>query len=230
VKRCIRRDLFFAAAFAAATLSAVADAHAQNPPPNAFQQGLSKNRGEPVKIAAASLEVRDKDKMATFTGDVHVVQGDTDMRCQILIVYYEGEAAKGTGDTGKGAKTDTGKGAKAAKAPPPPPAAAPAPGGQQQIRRMEAKGGVVVNQKDQTVTGEQADFDMRANTLVLTGNVVVTKGQDVLRGQKLFVNLTDGVSRMDSGGGRVEGLIQSTGAGREKGGPSPPSPRPARPN
>ena len=45
-------------------------------PPNALQ-GFSQNRDEPVKIRAASLELREKDKMATFTGDVYVLQGDT---------------------------------------------------------------------------------------------------------------------------------------------------------
>src|SRR5262245_43618757 len=55
-------------------------------PPNALQ-GFSQNRDEPVKIRAASLEVREKDKMATFTGDVHVLQGDTEMRCKTLVVF-----------------------------------------------------------------------------------------------------------------------------------------------
>jgi lipopolysaccharide export system protein LptA len=166
-------------------------------PPNALQ-GFSKNRGEPVKIVAASLEVRDKEKMATFTGDVHLVQGDTELRCKTLVIYYEAEPAPAPAP------------ARVATAAP----AIPAPGmggGSQQIRRMEAKGGVTVTQKDQTAVGERGDFDMRANTVTLTGNVVVTKGQDVLRGHKLVVNLTDGVSRMESGGGRVEALIQSTG-------------------
>ena len=44
--------------------------------PNALQ-GFSQNRGKPVQIEAATLEVRDKDKVATFSGNVHVTQGDT---------------------------------------------------------------------------------------------------------------------------------------------------------
>jgi lipopolysaccharide export system protein LptA len=218
-----KRGLIAAVMFGAAMMLVAADAGAQAPANNMFQQGMSKNKGEPVKIQAASLEVRDKDKMATFSGDVHVVQGDTDLHCQTLIVYYEGNSALGgSADAPKAPPP-----AKGAKAPPSAPQPGPqaAPGGQQQIRRMEAKGNVVVNQKDQTVTGDRADFDMRANTLTLTGKVVVTKGLDVLRGEKLFVNLTDGVSKMDSGGGRVEGLIQSTGAGRDKN----PLARPATP-
>ena len=78
------------------------------------------NRNEPVKIRAASLEVREKDKVATFTGDVFVLQGDTEMRCKVLVVSYEAE----TGTN----------------------AAASAPGGDRQIRLIEAKGEVVVVQ------------------------------------------------------------------------------------
>ena len=48
---------------------AVARCAAQQGPLNALQ-GFSKNRDQPVKIQAATLEVRDKDKVATFTGDV----------------------------------------------------------------------------------------------------------------------------------------------------------------
>ena len=56
--------------------------------PNALQ-GFQQNRGQPVQIEAARLEVRDKDKVATFTGNVKVVQGDTTMHCKVLVVFYE---------------------------------------------------------------------------------------------------------------------------------------------
>ena len=38
-------------------------------PPNALQ-GFSQNHDQPVHIEAATLEVRDKDKVATFSGNV----------------------------------------------------------------------------------------------------------------------------------------------------------------
>lgn len=89
-------------------------------------------------------------------------------------------------------------------------AAKPGPGGQSQIRRLEARGGVVVTQKDQTATGDTGIFDMRSNTVTLAGNVLVTQGQNVLRGDRLIVDLTSGVSRVESGKagqGRVQGLF-----------------------
>ena len=73
-----------------------------------------------------------------------------------------------------------------------------------------------MTQKDQNATGDAATFNMRENTVTLVGNVVVTRGADILRGQRLVVDLTSGVSKMDQG--RVEGLFQS--------GPrNPPDPR-----
>jgi lipopolysaccharide export system protein LptA len=172
-----------AAVLAAALPGAAATAQKNQGPPNALQ-GFSQNRDQPVKIQAASLEVREKDKIATFSGDVHVINGDTEMRCKSLMVFY-----------------DDGSGARNLKA------AEPGPGGQQQIKRIEAKGGVTVTQKDQNAAGDNATFNMRENTVTLTGNVVVTRGDNVLRGQRLVVDLTSGVSRMDQG--RVEGLFQA---------------------
>ena len=45
-------------------------------------------KDQPVQIEAATLEVRDKNKTATFSGNVQVVQGDTTMKCQSLVVFY----------------------------------------------------------------------------------------------------------------------------------------------
>ena len=61
--------------------------------PNAVQ-GFSKNRDKPVQIEATTLEVRDKQRIATFTGNVHVVQGDTTMRCKVLVVLHEDGASR----------------------------------------------------------------------------------------------------------------------------------------
>lgn len=205
---------------ALALITPGASPHAQpasQGPPNALQ-GFSQNRDQPVHIEAATLEVRDKQKEATFSGDVRVKQGDTGMRCKSLVVFYE----QG-GESPDKSKTMQ--------------AASPGPGGEQRIKRLEARGGVVVTQKDQTATGELGIFDMKTNTVTLTGNpVVMTQGQNVLRGEKLVVDLTSGVSRVESGKngqGRVQGLFQPGSAGPDLktggGGTQGPRPSPVRP-
>ena len=205
----VSRALILFAALAALALPAtalnaqpvqpkVASAPAVNKgPPNALQ-GFSQNRDQPVHIEAATLEVRDKDKVATFSGDVKVQQGDTGLRCKSLVVFYEQDAKDG------------------APAPNTMPAADAGPGGDQRIKRLEAKGGVVVTQKEQTATGELGVFDMKTNTVTLSGNVIMTQGKNILRGDKLIVDLTSGVSRVESGKngqGRVQGLFQPGGSG-----------------
>ncbi len=176
-------------------------------PPNALQ-GFSQNRDEPVHIEAATLEVHDKQKEATFSGDVHVVQGDTDLRCKKLVVFYEQQVnvaekigTNTTNTTNSTTKANTSKSVPAAEA---------GPGGQQRIKRLEAYGNVVVTQKDQTATGEVGTYDLKTSTVMLTGNVLMTQGKNVLRGEKLMVDLATGVSRVESaknGHGRVEGLF-----------------------
>ena len=71
----------FAAAALALALVASGDVLAQGAMsgvPNAMQ-GFTQNRDQPIQIEAASLEMRDKKKEATFAGNVKVVQGDTTM-------------------------------------------------------------------------------------------------------------------------------------------------------
>jgi lipopolysaccharide export system protein LptA len=166
--------------------------------PNAMQ-GFSQNRDKPIQIEAAALEVRDKKKEATFTGDVKVVQGDTTMTSKVLVVFYDQDPAPAAAPAPKSK----------ASASPPMTAAAPGPGGGSSIRRLEAKGNVVVTQKDQVVTGDSAVFETKTNLVTMLGNVVLTQGKNVLRGDKLAVDMTTGVSRVESGSGRVQGLFQS---------------------
>lgn len=161
-------------------------------------QGFSENRNKPVQIEAASLEVRDKEKKATFSGNVKVVQGDTTMLCKSLVVYYEQDAP--------GTNTNTMK------------AAQPGPGGSQQISKLDAFGGVKVTQKDQIATGDTAHFDMRGNTVTLTGNVTVIQGKNVMKGDRLVVDMTSGVSRVE-GKGPVSVLIDQESKGGAPGSP-----------
>ena len=170
--------------------------------PNAMQ-GFTQNRDQPIQIEAASLEMRDKKKEATFSGNVKVVQGDTTMTSKTLVVFYESSQTPG---------------AAPANAKPPAKSATmqsanPGPGGSSSIKRLEARGSVVVTQKDQVVTGETAVFDTKSNLITMMGGVVLTQCKNVLRGDRLFVDMTTGVSRVESDSGRVQGLFTQSGQG-----------------
>jgi lipopolysaccharide export system protein LptA len=178
-----------AAGWAAAAQTGARAAPAQGTQVTSPLQGFSQNSDQPIRITSTSLEVRDKDHIATFIGNVHVVQGDTTLRCKTLVVFYDQSAPAGaTAKAGQSSGTSN-----------------------QQIKRLEAKGGVVITQKDQTATGDNGEFDMKTNTATLTGNVIVTQGDNVIRGEKLIVDMTTGVSHVEagkSGKGRVDALIK----------------------
>lgn len=176
--------------------------------------GQFENKDAPVQIEAATLEVHDKSKTATFSGNVQVIQGDTTMRCRSLVVFYGQDI--GLGEPAAEATTGT-----AVKSP------LAGTKGAQNIRRIEARGGVTVLTKDQSASGDLGIYDLKTKTITLSGNVVVSQGQNVIHGDRVVVDTETGNARVESGGaaaganaaggGRVRALIQP---GKGQGGAS----------
>lgn len=142
--------------------------------------GSPQQREAPVRITSASLEMRDKDHQATFAGDVVAVQGESTLKCDTLVVDYD----SGMIDPTAGGQTG------------------------EQIRHLDGKGHVILTQNDQIATGDNVSFDAKANSATLTGNVGVTQGQNVVRGDKLVVDLTTGHAQVDMAD-HAQGRVQS---------------------
>lgn len=80
--------------------------------------------------------------------------------------------------------------------------------------KVLASGNVVVDSpKSGTATGENGTYNVGPRTVVMTGNVVLKKGRDVLRGAQLTVNLVNGQATL-GGGAKTPG---TTGTGRVQG-------------
>ena len=182
--------------------------------PNAMQ-GFAQNRDQPIQIEAASLEMRDKKKEATFAGNVKVVQGDTTLTSTTLVAFYDSASPAAPHPNSKAKKSA------------PIQSATPGPGGSSSIRRLEAKGSVMVTQKDQVVTGETAIFDTKTNLITMSGGVVLTQCGNVLRGDRLLVDMTTGVSRIESDSGKVQVLVDQSGQGCGSPASGPKMPLPA---
>jgi len=151
--------------------------------PNALQ-GFSQNRDKPIRIEAAELTMRDKKKEANFKGNVRVIQGDTTMTARTLDVYYE---SKDSRTTRPGPKMQSS-------------GLAPGAGGSSQIRRLVARGSVVVTQKEQRVSADIATFDAQSNQITMSGNVILSQTGcgSTLKGDRLKVDMTSGVSQVES--------------------------------
>ncbi|WP_155905113.1 LptA/OstA family protein [Methylopila sp. M107] len=158
--------------------------------------GFSTKSDDPVNVEADNLEVRDQDQSAVFSGKVVLKQGGSIVNARKLTIYYyqkgQTPAAKTDGSPKQGetaggaAKPETGR----------------------SIRRMEAEGDVVVTQRNQRATGARGVFDVESNKVELTGGVVVSQDDNVIKGDRLRVDLTTQTSRVEGGGsGRVQGVF-----------------------
>ncbi len=137
----------------------------------AFGASFKTEPGAPVQIEATRLDVDDAIKQAVFTGDVRAVQGDFVIRAAELTAAYTGSAGL------NGATAETTKQSAA------------------QLSRIKARTKVQLTSKDgQSATGDWADFDPKANTATLGGDVVLTQGKNVVRGTKLVIDMTTGES------------------------------------
>jgi lipopolysaccharide export system protein LptA len=81
-----------------------------------------------------------------------------------------------------------------------------------QIRRLDAAGGVVVHSPSETAKGDFGIYDLDHKLITVIGNVQLTRGPNVVNGQRLVINIESGRAVVDGGppgvnssGGRVTG-------------------------
>ena len=192
--------------------------------PGAFAQGAKAPMAmlpgagshEPININAGKLDYYDKEQKLIYSGDVVAVQGDSTLKAsQLTIFLTKADAKAGTpaagGETAAAAATAAG--------------AADAPGANSSVRHMDAKGPVTLVSKDQIGTGDNGSYDRDDNKVTLTGNVTLSQGPNVTRGDRLVYDLTSGQAQVFSGktNGRVSSIFTpgSQDAGQPGGAPAP---------
>jgi lipopolysaccharide export system protein LptA len=141
---------------------------------------------QPIEITSDTLTVEQPKQLATFAGNVDAIQGEMKLRADRLLVHYARSDAAGSGTAGSG----SGAGG----------AADPA---DNSIRMIEAFGKVVITSPAESAQGDAGVYDVVAGTMQLTGDVVLTRGENVIRGNRLDMDLNTGLSTV-SGGKRSE--------------------------
>jgi lipopolysaccharide export system protein LptA len=87
--------------------------------------------------------------------------------------------------------------------------------GSSAIERLEASGKVYVKSENQIATGDAGTYDMKSETLVLTGQrVVLSEGENTAVGCKLTVLTKSGQAKLESckNGGRVSIVVSPQSA------------------
>jgi len=164
-------------------------AHAQDAAPKAKAgkksgapfAGFGSNSKEPIKIDSNKLEVFDKENRAVYSGDVVLVQGQTRLRSSTMTVFYI------SNKTGGGSGSST---------------------GQNSIRKIDFAGPVSILSGTQSATSKFMTYDAQAETVTLTGNVVIADCDNVQRGERAVYDIKTGKATVDAGGkGRVQGIF-----------------------
>ncbi|MHC5231382.1 LptA/OstA family protein [Brucella sp. LJL56] len=148
------------------------------------------NSKAPVKIDADKLEMRDKEGIAIFTGNVAVSQGDALLKAGQMTVYYN--KAKKDGE---------------AQAPEP---ASAGVGGldSSSIDHIDISGKVYLKSGTQVATGDTGRYDAKNQVMVLQGQkVVLTDGDNVVTGCKLTAHLDTGRANVESCKGQTKGRV-----------------------
>ena len=173
------RRIFLVACLALAPFGAAwGQPAASNPLGRAF------DGNQPIEISADSLEVIQPQQLAIFKGNVDAVQGDLRLRADTLKVHYRQR-----------------------------PAGQPAPAGaavnpQASIHRIDAVGRVFISSPEETARGDVGVYDVDNRVITLEGEVVLTRGDNVLRGNRATMDLASGRSIMvPTAGERVHGLF-----------------------
>lgn len=72
----------------------------------------------------------------------------------------------------------------------------------QSIRRIEVEGNVVIASPTETATARDGIYDVAGESMALTGDVVLTQDENVLKGDRLDIDLARNVHTMTTDGTR----------------------------
>lgn len=121
---------------------------------------IASDSSAPVDISADEQEVINSQCRQIFRGSVEMLQDKSRLRAAVVHVYNQRKPAAANGQSG----------------------------GCGEVDYVEAEGDVFFLTQDQTVRGDRAIYTYANDTIVITGNVIVVRGQDVARGDRMTVN------------------------------------------
>jgi lipopolysaccharide export system protein LptA len=164
--------------------------------PAAAQQLGPDARG-PVDTVADRFEFTNSDCVGTYQGNVEAKQDDARLRTDVLKLYAAKSQKPGSSSVSCG-----------------------------DLERMEALGSVYYATPQQRVHGDKAVYVAADDTITVTGDVVAVQGRNVMRGQKMVINVKTGDGQMQTSvhgrnkPGRVRSVIypnDSDGSGPKAG-------------
>ena len=140
----------------------------------------SQSPAEEIVVNSDSLEVDNKRKVVTFSGNVNASREDFTIHCEEMSLYYYD-----TGEAQSGADPEM------------------------KIDRIVAVGKVKISRADGgSATADKAVYYQKDEKVVLTGKPVVKQGKDLVQGAKITLFLKENRSIIEGGqGNKVKAVI-----------------------
>lgn len=166
--------------------------------------------GGPIDVTADQLEMIDAQKLAIWRGNVDASQGTNRLLADQLNIYFSGQGSGPQAAGGGGLGKSWGD-----------------------VQRMVADGKVFFMSPTQTARGSHAVYEVIPDTITMTGDVVVVQGENVVRGDKLVIQVKTGNASFVSGDkgrnkpDRVRAVIYSNPTEPKAGAAPAPAAKPA---
>lgn len=125
--------------------------------------------GGKTQIGANELQVAERESRAVYLGEVDVVQGDARLRADKLTINFAGSATSING------------------------------GGFGDVENMLAEGNVFYITPSLRARGNTGLYDAATETIILTGDVIISRGEDVAKGERLVLKTATGESTLTGG-------------------------------
>ena len=167
------------AMFLLVTPSAMICAEASQPDDGALSS-LARPKGEePVDITSDEAHVNEGDRTVILSGHVLARQGEVQLQADTVTVHYLSRTQ--AAETAAKGKIDS----------------------------LEARGNVVVTRPGEVVKSLAATYKMIDKQILMHGNVVATRGNSVVRGENLIVDLVKQTIQLQAGSadGRVHAIF-----------------------
>ncbi|MCR9222983.1 MAG: OstA family protein [Hyphomonas sp.] len=136
--------------------------------------------GGPIRVNADRSEVLDKERKVILIDNVDITQGTARLRADVVTLEYGGGG--NTSTTGLGSNFGD-------------------------IRTMTARGNVFYVTPEFKANGDLGIYVAANDTITLTGNVVMIRGEDVAKGERLTMELEAGKTTLDGGDSQVNLVI-----------------------
>jgi lipopolysaccharide export system protein LptA len=135
---------------------------------------------DPVDIDAGKLDYFDKEQKLVYSGSVVVTNGPSTLKASRLVIFLDGS---GQGKAGTGSD---------------------------RVKHIDAEGPVTLVSKEQIGTGDRGSYDRGENKVYLIGNVTLSQGDNVAKGERLVYDIATGQATVLGGqsqGGRVRSVF-----------------------